>query len=390
MATKTKSMTVNLEPTVLKWARERAGLTVEDLARNFTRPEKVEAWEESGQLTFKQAEKLAQKTYTPFGYLYLSNPPEVTLPIRDFRTIEGQPIATPSVDLVETVDAVILRQQWYRDYAISNGENQLSFVGSLSINEDIVTSARQICDYFGLETKTRTQARNYEEALDVQRQCLEGHGVLVMQSGIVGENTHRALNVEEFRGFALADPYAPVIFINSKDFKAAQMFTLMHELVHICLGVSGVSNLTKTYAPNREVEIFCNAVAAEILVPEDELRNKIPAAMDKGGLDALMRYFKVSLLVILRRLRDLGLITGQNFETWYGEAIARFQAKAEATGGGGNYYNTKISRLGKRFLSAVVENAIDGRIGYKEAFRLLGLGNVQTFRNLAREMDFQP
>ena len=385
-----KSLTVSLEPAVLKWARERAGLSVEALARNFTRPEKVASWESDGKLTFKQAEKLAAKTNTPVGYLYLSNPPVEKLPITDFRTVAGEPIKRPSPDLLETIDAAIIRQMWFRDFAISNGDAPLAFVGSLTGNEEVVPTARLIRDYFNLETAMRSHARNYEEALVIQRECLDKGGILVMQSGIVGENTHRPLNVKEFRGFALADTFCPVIFINSKDFKAAQMFTLIHELVHLWIGASGVSNLNDTYAPNRETEIFCNAVAAEILVPTDELIAQLPGGLDKQDFEKLIRHFKVSEFVILRRLRDARLINAADFERLFDVARACFQAKAESTGGGGDYYNTKISRLGKRFLCAVMEDVLDGRIAYKEAFSLLGVGNVQTFRNLARELDFQP
>jgi Zn-dependent peptidase ImmA (M78 family) len=123
-----------------------------------------------------------------------------------------------------------------------------------------------------LDTDMRSDARNWEEALRLQVEGMEESGVLVMRSGIVGNNTHRQLSVEEFRGFALSDPYAPLVFINSRDSKGAQMFTLAHELVHIWLGVSGVSNLEATYAPNHRIERFCNRVAAELLVPGVELR----------------------------------------------------------------------------------------------------------------------
>lgn len=379
-----KSITISLEPEVLKWARQRAGLSIEDLARNFTQPEKVAAWETDGKLTLKQAETLAAKTHTPFGYLYLDTPPVEKLPINDFRTVGSQKVLSPSPELLETIGRALERQEWFRDYAVSNGFKPLDFINSLTGEEEIVPAAQRLRKRLSIETSVRANAHTWEEALRLQRECLESQGILVMQSGIVGENTHRPLNVDEFRGFALSDEYAPLIFINSKDVKAAQMFTMMHELVHLCLGVSGVSNLTKTYAPNRAAERFCNAVAAEILVPAHELMKQY-VGVDK--ITALLRHFKVSVLVILRRLRDLRLITVEEFDRLYNDAQVSFQ---RAEGSGGDYYNTKISRLGRRFLSALMESTLEGAIPLKEAFRLLGVSNVQTMRNLARELQFEP
>ena len=147
-----------------------------------------------------------------------------------------------------------------------------------------------------------------------------------MRSGIVGNNTHRQLSVDEFRGFALSDPYAPLVFINSRDSKGAQMFTLAHELVHIWLGVSGVSNLEATYAPNHRIERFCNRVAAEVLVPAIELRTEWPTARTQSRpLASLAQRFKVSSLVLLRRLRDLRFISEAQFERQYADEEKRFQ-----------------------------------------------------------------
>lgn len=148
-------------------------------------------------------------------------------------------------------------------------------------------------------------------------QC-EENGILVTRTGMAKGNPHRPLKVEEFRGFALSDPYAPLIFINSRDSQAAQMFTLIHELVHLWLGLSGVSNLTSTYAPSARIEQFCNAVAAEILVPMEALRVQLAQVhQDEDPVRRLGRYFKVSSLVILRRLQDLGEIDTATFRKLY-------------------------------------------------------------------------
>lgn len=380
-------MNVALQPGVLRWARERAGLSIESLARKVgTRPEKVLEWEKSGQITLKQAEKLAQKTHAPFGYLYLYTPPTETLPVADFRTVGSESVAAPSPELIDTLDHALERQDWFREYAIASGLPRFDFVGWLTGDEDIVTAARYVRERFVLDTASRSQARRWEEALILQCESIENQGVLIMRNGIVGDNTHRSLRIEEFRGFALADVYAPLLFINSNDYKAAQMFTVMHELVHLCLGASGVFNLEETYAPPQPIEQFCNAVAAEILVPSDELRAQFAGAADVSNLT---RHFKVSQLVIFRRLRDISLISKQEFTRRYAEAESRMVKESEtSSSGGGDYYRNKVSKLGRRFTRALLESALEGRTSPVEAFRLLGVRNSEKMRNLAKELQF--
>ncbi len=257
-------MKVTLQPHVLRWARERAGLSVRELAEKMkAKLETVRGWEEAGQLSFAQAEKLAKVTHTPFGYLYLETPPEEKLPVPDFRTVAGKEVLRPSPELLDVLGDALRRQDWFRDYLITNGEEPLFFVGSVTVQNDRDQVARNIRNTIHLDTEVRKSARTWEEALRLQVEAIEESGVLVMRSGIVGNNTHRQLSVDEFRGFALSDAYAPLIFVNSRDAKGAQIFTLAHELVHVWLGVSGVSNLQATYAPNHQIERFCNQVAAE-------------------------------------------------------------------------------------------------------------------------------
>jgi Zn-dependent peptidase ImmA (M78 family) len=380
-------MDVTLKPIVLQWARVRAGLSVEELARKVgTQPNKVTQWEIDGILSLKLAEKVSAKTYTPFGYLYLDAPPEEKLPIDDFRTVGSVGVKSPSPDLLDTLDKAIERQEWFREYAILNNEAPLDFVGSLNGTEEIEPTARTISQRFSLETSSRAEANTWEDAFKNQCEHLESGGVLVMKNGVVGENTRRPLDIEEFRGFALADKYAPLIFINIRDVKAAQIFTLLHELVHIWLGVSGVSNLEETQPVGRDLERFCNAVAAEILVPAQELRERF------HGIEAisdLCNYFKVSTLVILRRLLDLGLIQRQEFTRRYSAAVASFRLSASERESGGNYYRTKVSRLGKRFIAALLESTLEGQTTYVDAFRLLGVRSADTMNTLAKELKLE-
>ena len=383
-------MEIALQKQVLRWARERAGLSEGALAKKVgTKPERVLEWEQTGHLKFVQAQKLAKATYTPFGYLYLASPPEERLPIPDFRTVGGLGVQRPSPNLIDVLDDAMQRQDWFRDYLTTHGEQPLPYVGSLSVATPVAEAAARVRQVLAFDVAARAEARTWEEALTLQIEDIESAGILVMRSGIVRSNTHRPLAVEEFRGFALSDPYAPLIFLNGRDALAAQMFTLAHELVHVWAGVSGVSNLANTYSGDRAEERFCNQVAAELLVPEAELRRHWPEAHRQAQPVAwLLRQFKVSSLVMLRRLNDLALIDAEAFQRMYREEVERFREAAAARAPGGDFYRTQRTRSGRRFARALIESTLEGRTHYRDALRLLGMSKLGTFNEFARQLGF--
>jgi Zn-dependent peptidase ImmA (M78 family) len=232
---------------------------------------RIDRWEQTGEITFSMAGKMAHKTHAPFGFLYLPAPLQEKLPIQDFRSVSGTRQAYPSPELRDVLYEAQKRQDWYREYLLDERAEPLDFVGIVRLTDDLESVAGKIRERFGLETQIRSNATSWDDALRLHIKQVEEAGVLVMRAGVAAGNNRRPLSVQEFRGFALSDKIAPVIFINSKDAKAAQIFTLVHELVHIWLGVSGISNLEKTYAPDERTERFCNSVAAEVLLPKDEL-----------------------------------------------------------------------------------------------------------------------
>ena len=384
-------MEIALEPRVLRWARTRAGLSEEQLAKKMGLvPERVLEWEATGNIKLSWVERLAEKTYTPYGALYLDEPPVETLPVADFRTVGSGALQTPSPELLDTIGLAMERQEWFREFAIASGQDALDWVGKLKGDEEVEQAAQWIRERFGLETAEDLDVKTWEEAMRHHCEDLESAGVLVMRNSVVGNNNSRPLEVEEFRGFALADDYAPLLFINSRDWKAAQLFTLMHELVHLVLNVSGVSNPKETYAPGQSYERFCNAVAAEILVPAAELRDRV--AQMGQDLSALSKYFKVSALVMIRRLFDAKIYSKDDFaREWAAQAArhrAEDKARKEDTESGGNPYLTKRSRLGKRFCYALLESALEGRTPPREALRLLGISNMEKMRKFARSLEF--
>lgn len=375
---------VAVEGTVLRWARERAGRSRESLTPKFAR---VADWETGEvQPTLKQLESFAKAVHVPIGYLFLREPPEEPVPIPDFRTIADQPLQRASPDLLDTVYLCQQRQEWYRDDARQAGAEPLPFVGSLALGADVVRSAASIRAALGLDLEAQRRLPTWTNALRAFIEKADALGVLVMVSGVVGSNNRRPLDPEEFRGFALADPVAPLVFINGADTKAAQMFTLAHELAHVWLGESALSDAQAAEAPTQAVERWCNKVAAEMLVPLRVFSAvHDPEADLRSELDRLARRFKVSTLVVLRRLHDAGSLTGDAYWQAYNGEVERLRELS--SGSGGNFYLTLGARVSKRFARAVVSSTLEGRSSFTEAFRLLGFKKMSTFKELSNSLE---
>ena len=189
--------------------------------------------------TLKQLETFAGATHTAIGFFFGGEPPEEPLPIPDYRTVGGQRVVRPSPDLLDTIYLCQQRQAWYREFALTTGEAQPDFVGSLSRQGPTGPAATRIRQACVLRWISVYRHRAVDEAMRQFIALAEDSGILVMVSGVVGSNNTRKLDVEEFRGFALADPVTPLIFINGADSKSGQMFTLAHELAHVWLGEIG-------------------------------------------------------------------------------------------------------------------------------------------------------
>ncbi len=375
---------VEVKPELLSWARQRARMDIDKLIHNFP---KYREWE-TGELhpTMKQLEKFANMTHAPIGYFFLSKPPNEPIPIPDYRTVGGTAIQFPNVDLLETIYICQRRQFWYQNFARMEGEMPLPFVGSVSLTEKVETVAANIRTTLHLDLAERSNLSTWTDALRRFVEVAEDLGVLVMVSGIVGNNTHRKLDPGEFRGFALADEFAPLIFINGADTKAGQMFTLAHELAHLWLGQTALSNSCPVEVPHHEVEGWCNRVAAELLVPLAALQRDFRKDEDLDSeVSRLAHRFKVSTLVILRRIYDAHGLTPDEFRRVYDAALKKLINIP--TSSGGNFYATQITRVGKRFARAIIADTLEGKTSFSEAFRLLGLKKSQTFDNLAKKLE---
>jgi len=376
---------IAMNPGLLSWARERAGLDELALARRFP---KLTEWEAGkAQPTLRQLEDFAHAVHIPIGYLFLPQPVQEALPIPDFRTLADHAITRPSPNLLDMLYLCQQRQDWYRDHALTHALPALDFIGSASTGDDPATVAQALSKTLQLSLAQRQQLSNWSETLRQFMVSAEKAGVLVMASSIVGSNIHRKLDVREFRGFALVDNLAPLIFLNAADSKAAQMFTLAHELAHLWLGESGVSDTEAGRLPEQAIERWCNAVAAELLMPMRATRAAYqPELPLPEEIQRLARQFKVSTLVVLRRLFDAGFITEAVLWQNYHEQLQRIQA-LDVRRGGGDFYRTLAARTGTRFARAVLASTLEGQTLFQDAFRMLGIKKSATFYKAARELE---
>ncbi|MCL5999730.1 MAG: XRE family transcriptional regulator [Chloroflexi bacterium] len=385
-------MDVTFQPQVLRWARERAGLTDEALAGKLrVAPAQVQRWEQTGTLKLSQAEKLATVTHTPLGFLFLAEPPDDRLPIPDYRTVDDAPVRRPSPDLLETIQAMQRRQAWMRDFLIEEGETPLPFVGSATTQDQPRAVAAAMRKTLGVQNGWADAVSTWSGAVLLLREKIEAARILIVINGVVGNNTRRKLDPNEFRGFVLSDPYAPLIFVNGADAKSAQMFTFAHELAHLWLGADGVSDLDPLQpqpVQRAPLEQFCNSVAAEFVVPEQELRERWAEAQKQDEpYQFLARCFKVSPIVTARRALDVGLIPREAFFDFYNRYVEDDRRTQAARKSGGNFWNTQNVRIGRRFGTAVVRAAKEGRLLYQQAYQLTGLRG-KTFDQFARNLGY--
>jgi len=377
---------VEVNPAMYRWARQRSRIEMQDLSRRFP---KLAEWEAGAATpTLKQLEAYAAATYTPVGFFFLAEPLEDVVPVPDYRTVRDRAISSPSANLLDTIYVCQQRQEWYRDHARASGEDPVPFVGSIRPGADVVSTAASVREAVGFDLSERERASTWEEALRLFISQVEDHGVLVMVSGVVMNNTHRKLDPDEFRGFTLADAFAPVIFVNGADTKSAQMFTLAHELVHLGCGQSALSDGQPRQLQGDATEQWCNAVAAEILVPLALIRQVFDPASDLGSeMQRLARRFKVSTLVVLRRIYDLGALSQEVFWNAYGAELERLREIGVRGGGGGNFHFTEAARVSRRFARALVGSTLAGQTLYRDAFRMLGFSRMATFQEFGRSMD---
>jgi Zn-dependent peptidase ImmA (M78 family) len=344
----------------------------------WTKFPSLRQWIEGSKLpTLNQLAEFARQVHIPFGFFFLDKlpPKQNTVPL--FRSNRNTPDFNYSFELSETIRTIQRRQEWLTDYFYTEGYEELQFVGSFGLSETTITVANNIRHVLQLPVSWSQTLINKDAALKYLIEKIENKRIFVAISGVLG-NSARNLNPEEFKGFVLTNKWAPYIFINGKDFPGAKLFTLMHELAHIWMGKTAALDIENFQPPNTDEEKFCNEIAAELLVPKDELQVQWRRySNSQNHLQLLERYFKVSQVVIARRLLDISAYTQAEFFAFYNRYKAEWDARGDNDGGGGSFYNNQNYRVGKAFFNTVSEAVSSGKLLYTDAYKLTNLyGNT--------------
>ncbi len=373
------SQELNIQPTMLTWAIDRAGYQLDDFAQKFP---KINDWLKGEKKpTVKQLEDFSHRVHMPFGYLFLPEPPVEKSLIPFFRT--GKTAATKvSLNVQETVRLLKHRQDWLSEYLKENEEEPLPFVGKFGLKNSPEEIAADIRDALKLSPDWASHFPNWGLAKANLAHRVEDLGIVISFNSVVENNNYRKIDPKEVRGFVLVDAYAPFLFVNAADSKAAQMFTIAHELAHVWTGQSAGFDSRMMLPADDPMEQLCDRTAAELLVPSYDFRifwQETPQISDAA------RHFKVSEIVAARRALDLGLIDKNYFFGFYNNFMNRhFEQKSNAAGGG-DFYLTQKVRLGLPFLARLNQALKSGNILHREVYQLTGLKG-DTFHNVTQKI----
>lgn len=365
-----QNIRLDVNKKVFSWAIARSGLSQSDVLKFYP---KFLDWKNGKILaTANQLKDFSKKFHFPFGYFFLTEIPQDSIEIPFFRSV-SESDAAADFNVHELIRIIANRQEWISDYLKSNGSDKNAAVGLCKDEADAASIKNRILDFLELKDGWQFDFKIPEQAIKQVVSLLEENNIFVTFNSVVGFDTHRQIPVKLCRGFCLVDDYAPFIFVNSNDSKNAQLFTLIHELVHIFVSFSSGFGDFGTYEIDNAKEKLCDETAANFLVPED-LFLKNEQSRTNEELSAL---FKVSEIVILRRKLECGLISRESFFSQY-KQLPQFK---KTGAGGGNFYYAAPYRIGGKFLR-YLSNAVSERdITPMEAYRLAGVKG-DTFSKL--------
>jgi Zn-dependent peptidase ImmA (M78 family)/DNA-binding XRE family transcriptional regulator len=385
----------NINPSVLKWARESAKLTLETAAKHLTVDKnKIDDWEKGiSKPTIKQAEKLAKFYKRPFAVFFLSKIPADFHTLKDFRKENSKPLSTATIFILREIQQ---KQSWLRDISIESGESKLKFIGKYSMNNSPSDVAEDILNTLQINPA-------FYESDNILKKWIanaERKGICISRTSFI--HSHLTLDSKEFQGFSIADNYAPFVFINSDDWNAPQLFTLVHELAHLWIAESGISNEIEPAIDIIDklnpVELFCNQVAANALLPQSLMleidfnafksTKEIFNIAKKFGISSsalLVRALQMKIidLKIYKKMRELVDTEFRSFEKR--EEEKKRNLKEKETSSGPNYYLLQINKNSKLFTQIVLDSYRNGVIQAIEASNLLNT-KINHFQKLEAQI----
>ncbi len=364
-----------IQPALLRWARESLELSIEDVASRIKgNPDCVEAWEKGTEApTYAELEHLAYNLYKrPLAVFFLPSPPVEPKVKHEFRTL-------PQTDLDQLIPDTLLHIRKAQSFQIGIKEifsnetpnnTLLLHELSLSLSQSVAEQAQRLRKILGISLDQQFRWRSDDTALKVWRSSLESFGVFVFKA---------PFKQKDVSGFCLPDPKFPIIYLNNSTTKTRQIFSLFHELGHLLLHVKGLSRFDSEYIDRlpedkARVERFCNAFAAEILIPADDFALQIknwPLKVDEIDdfrLEELALRYGVSREAILRKFLDQGRVNLQTYQK-----KAQYWATQMKKGSGGDYYASQNVYLSLRYAQEVVSQHYKKHISIEEAADYLGI-----------------
>lgn len=375
---------INIDPNVLDWVFKNTSKTFEN-QKAFQILEQWRIGEKAP--TFNQVEDISKVLHVPFGYFFLRQPPQEDHSLLQYRTVQNERFETPSRELVDTIHAMTSVQDWMHEFVKKTEGQPVRVVGSGGHDASVDALANRIRSDLDLPTNWYEMTKDADESFKLLREKCEAAGIIIMMSGIVGNNTRRSLNIEEFRAFTLVDEFAPLIFINATDTMNGRLFSLVHEMAHVWVGQNSVFNgINFNLKENGYIEVKCNAVAAEIIVPRVNFQQIWGTSKNPDinkTVCQLARIFRCSTTVIARRAFDYKYIEKQEYEDIVKQAQIGCVEKVKRDGG--NFYTTMATRIDTRLLYALASSVSNGTTLHTEAYKLTNT-NRTTFSKLVELM----
>ncbi|MEQ9290376.1 MAG: ImmA/IrrE family metallo-endopeptidase [Cyclobacteriaceae bacterium] len=375
-----------ITPKVLKWARESAKMSLEEAASKVNKSaEQLSAWEEGEEFpTIKQAEKLAKSYKRPFALFFLPEIPNDFQPLQDFRKSDSEDLTTGSIFIIREIQQ---KQNWLSEVLEESGEPKLPFIGKFSLSNSPLEVAEDIIKTLGISRDLNGQCSSVKHWVDQ----IESNGIFVSRTSFI--HSRLLLDKDELQGFAIADSYAPFVFVNSQDWDAPQLFTLIHELAHLWIAETGISNDVEMDSKNSNpVERFCNEVAANVLMPLELMKSFDHRVFNNSkSVFRTAKALGVSSFALIVRALNLSIISLDHYQILKSRIQSDFEEfltkeeekkqKAKQREGGPNPYLLRVNKNSRLFTQYVLDAFRGGNIEPTQASTLLNT-SINNFSKL--------